>query len=178
MAPSAFVALCLLALASAAPQNLQNLQCASSCDMTRQATVGDIGKTYTYSYNVQSTINIAGVKDATSQGQMSGTVHVSRINPCEVAIKFTSNDETANVNKYPLVVSIPEKDNFGKVCAHQDDDSESVNMKKAIASAFVYSLPTRETTTKKIITEKSVLGTCPTAYSVKKNGEIITVNKK
>ncbi|CAL4104943.1 unnamed protein product, partial [Meganyctiphanes norvegica] len=122
MAPSAFVAFCLLALAAAAPQNLQNLQCVSSCDMSRQVPAGEIGKTYTYSYNIQSTINIEGVMDATSQGQLLGTVHGSRINPCEVAFQFTSNDETAKVNKYPLLISIPEQDKFWKVWAHQDDD--------------------------------------------------------
>ncbi|CAL4158950.1 unnamed protein product [Meganyctiphanes norvegica] len=177
MAPSGIVALCLLALASAAPQNLQSLQCATSCDSTRQATVGEIGKTYSFNYNVLSSVKLSGVNEGITQGGLTGTVDVSRINPCELAIKFTSSNEADNVNKYPLVVTITEDVQFGKACAHPEDDSESINIKKGIVSALQYSLPSFTPTKKQIISETSVLGTCPTAYSVVNKGENVVVNK-
>merc|ERR1711970_736263 len=87
-------------------------------------------------------------------------------------------DDIGNVNKYPLVVALAENDQFEKVCAHQEDDSESVNIKKGIASAIQYSLPSIEPAVKKVVAEKSVLGTCPTAYSVESNEIGVTVNKE
>ena len=74
-----------------APQNLQDLQCASTCDPTRQATVGEVGKTYSFNYNVLSSVKLAGVSGGVTQGGFTGTVDVSRINPCELTIKFTSS---------------------------------------------------------------------------------------
>ena len=57
------------------------------------------------------------------------------------------------MNKYPLVVSIVGDGQFGNVCTHPEDNSESINIKKGIVSALQYSLPSFTTTNKQIVPE-------------------------
>ncbi|CAL4060730.1 unnamed protein product, partial [Meganyctiphanes norvegica] len=178
MAYSAIVALCLLALASAAPQ------CSTSCDASSKMSYIP-GSTYTYDYTGIHKINIEGVEEGSSTSDYAASVIVTVVGPCDVAFSLQNvagsniaEIQERQVEKYPLMVSF-NNGQIKNVCSHPDDDTNSINIKKAIASAFQNVLPTLEPSSDpQVFTENDITGICPTKYTIVTEGTKTVVTKE
>ncbi|CAL4100087.1 unnamed protein product, partial [Meganyctiphanes norvegica] len=121
----------------AAPSSL-DLQCSTSCELpTNKIWKYEVGKTYTFIYSGKSSVSLSG--KGSSNDQWSTDVEFTYVAPCNFAISIKKSIANTQVEKYPFVVAT-KNGVLDKICYHPEDDNESVNIKKGVASALQNSL--------------------------------------
>ncbi|CAL4100089.1 unnamed protein product, partial [Meganyctiphanes norvegica] len=156
-----------------------DLQCSTSCELPTNVLPKwgvEVGNTYTYSYSGKSSVSLSG--KGSSNGQWSTEVQITHVNPCNFAISFKKSIANTQVEKYPFVVGI-KNGVLDQICYHPEDDNESVNIKKGIASALQNSLTSfSEQPLEHSIIETDVFGRCPTTYKLETIEQNTVVTKE
>uniref|UniRef100_A0A6B2E804 Putative apolipophorins n=1 Tax=Phlebotomus kandelakii TaxID=1109342 RepID=A0A6B2E804_9DIPT len=171
------VAVALLA-APAAPAALKG-KCNLACSSAGNRVKLQPGHVYTYNVESVATVALAGVDAQETHVRYDGEAKVFALDKCEFAVTVTrvtfhgADDKKFTPGDLVQQLARPVRFALGSptVCTHTDDPAFSVNVKRAVASAFVNG---GEDGT---VTDTDVFGACPTVVSVSQTGAVTIVNR-
>ncbi|XP_015921887.1 apolipophorins-like [Parasteatoda tepidariorum] len=167
---------CLVGAALAGPLPLQEgqRQCAKQCSRAlNQPKFGyEIGKTYTYEYRGENVVSATGKPRQKATIEGLAVIHV--VDQCEMVLqlknlrvsqKLSPEEITELTQKLELPVPFSFNDGaVEQVCPSQDEDLQSLNIKKGLISSFVNTMS--ELNKPQEVKEFDSLGHCMTKYTV------------
>lgn len=180
-----FLVLVLLCITGAYAAPTGSSTCASKCITVYNPKFKyDVGKVYTYGFETTTTLSADGAAKEEPSLKLKTNADIHVLSPCEFALKlsgvkldgpgkFNQQAFKTALESKPLLFSFTDG-RVDHVCPDSKDPVWSVNVKRAVLSAFQNSMDKNLETH---IREADVLGLCDTLYVAKPSGKNTEVVK-